>query len=311
MNILDKFRGGYYLEENTTRNETKLLPPKIDIVFQSLFNAKNKEITKSFIEALLEEKVESIVINNEKEITRDKPMNKLGILDLELDINNKEKVDVEVQLLKNDEFTHRLMYYWSRIYAKQIQRGDTYNKARKVVIIAITDFEIDVTKELKRMETIWNVREKEKPEKVLTDVFEIRIINLKRVREEYQKDKNNKKNQWVMFLEDPNSEEVKEIMEKNEDVKKAVITVREMSEDEKMERLAELRQKAIMDEKALYNTGIREGTEIGKELGREEGEQRKKIEVIKRMLKDNVDIGLIKKYVGATEEEIERAKAEK
>ena len=254
------------MEENTTKNETKLLPPKIDIVFQSLFNAKNKEITKSFIEALLEEKVESIVINNKKEITRDKPMNKLGILDLELDINNKEKVDVEVQLLKNDEFTHRLMYYWSRIYAKQIQRGDTYNKARKVVIIAITDFEIDVTKELKRMETIWNVREKEKPEKVLTDVFEIRIINLKRVREAYQKDKNNKKNQWVMFLEDPNSKEVKEIMEKNEDVKKAVITVREMSEDEKMERLAELRQKAIMDEKALYNTGIREGTEIGKEL---------------------------------------------
>ena len=51
-------------------------------------------------------------------------------------------------------------------------------------------------------------------------------------------------------------------MEKNEDVKKAVVTVREMSEDEKMERLAELRQKAIMDEKALYNTGIREGKEI-------------------------------------------------
>ena len=52
------------------------------------------------------------------------------------------------------------------LYSKQIQRGDTYNKARKVVIIAITDFEIEVTKELKRMETIWNIREKEMPEKV-------------------------------------------------------------------------------------------------------------------------------------------------
>ena len=42
----------------TTENkkEVKLLQPKIDIVFQSLFNAKNKEITKSFVEALLEEK---------------------------------------------------------------------------------------------------------------------------------------------------------------------------------------------------------------------------------------------------------------
>ena len=295
------------MKETKKEKEVKLLQPKIDIVFQSLFNKKNEEITKSFIEALLDEKVNSIEINDTKELTRDKPMNKLGILDLELDINNKEKVDVEVQLLKNDEFIHRLLYYWSRLYSKQMQRGEEYTKAKRVVIIAIVDFEIDITKELRRMETIWNIREKEKTEKVLTDLLEIRIINLRRVREAYQKDKENKKNQWVMFLEDPNSKEVKEIMEKNEDVKKAIITVKEMSEDEKMERLAELREKAIRDEKALYNTGIREG----KELGREEGERKNKIEVISRMLKDNMDIELIKKYANATDEEIEEARVEK
>ena len=157
------------------------------------------------------------------------------------------------------------------------------------------------------METIWNIREKDNPEKVLTDLLEIRIINLKRIREAYQKDKDSKKNQWVMFLEDPNSREVQEIMEKNEDVKKAVVTVREMSEDEKMERLAELRQKAIMDEKALYNTGIREGKELEEKIG----EQKNKIEVIKRMLNDNLDIEMIKKYTNATDEEIEEAKVTK
>ena len=311
------------MTEKTKQKEVKLLQPKIDIVFQSLFNAKNKEITKSFVEALLEEKIDSMIINNEKEITRDKPIDKLGILDLELDINNKEKVDVEVQLLKNDEFIHRLLFYWSRIYSKQIHRGDEYTKARRVVIIAITDFEIDITKELKRMETIWSIREKDNPEKVLTDLLEIRIINLKRIREAYQKDKDSKKNQWVMFLEDPNSREVQEIMEKNEDVKKAVVTVREMSEDEKMERLAELRQKAIMDEKALYNTGIREGKELGEKIGREagekigratgkeEGKHENKIEVIKRMLNANLSIDLIKECTKATDEEIEEAKATK
>ena len=175
--------------------EFKLLKPKMDVVFQSLFNQEHEDITKSFVEALLEEKINSIVINDSKELIREKPEEKLGILDLELDINNKEKVDVEVQLLKNDEFIHRLLFYWSRIYSKQIHRGDEYTKARKVVIIAITDFEIDITKELKRMETIWNIREKQNPEKVLTDLLEIRIINLKRIREAYQKDKDSKKNQ--------------------------------------------------------------------------------------------------------------------
>ena len=292
------------MEETKKEKEVKLLQPKIDIVFQSLFNKKNEEITKSFIEALLDEKVNSIEINDTKELTRDKPMNKLGILDLELDINNKEKVDVEVQLLKNDEFIHRLLYYWSRLYSKQMQRGEEYIKAKRVVIIAIVDFEIDITKELRRMETIWNIREKEKTEKMLTDLLEIRIINLRRVREAYQKDKENKKNQWVMFLEDPNSKEVKEIMEKNEDVKKAIITVKEMSEDEKMEKLAELREKAIRDEKALYNTGIREG----KELGREEGEQRKTKEIAKKMLSKGIRVKEIIELTGLTEEEIEELK---
>ena len=288
------------MEETKKEKEVKLLQPKIDIVFQSLFNKKNEEITKSFIEALLDEKVNSIEINDTKELTRDKPMNKLGILDLELYINNKEKVDVEVQLLKNDEFIHRLLYYWSRLYSKQMQRGEEYTKAKRVVIIAIVDFEIDITKELRRMETIWNIREKEKTEKVLTDLLEIRIINLRRVREAYQEDKENKKNQWVMFLEDPNSKEVKEIMEKNEDVKKAIITVKEMSEDEKMERLAELREKAIRDEKALYNTGIREG----KELGIKENKR----EIAKKMLSKGIKIKEVIELTGLTKEEIEKLK---
>lgn len=109
-------------------------------------------------------------------------------------------------------------------------------------------------------------------------------------------------------------------MEKNEDVKKAVITVREMSEDEKMERLAELREKAIMDEKALYNTGIREGTELGKKLGREEGreEGRKegkeegtketKRKIAKKLISKNMKTEEIMELTGLTKEEIKELK---
>ena len=93
----------------------------------------------------------------------------------------------------------------------------------------------------------------------------------------------------------------------NKYVKKAEKELEYLSGDEETRRLAELREKAIRDEKALYNTGIREG----KELGREEGERKNKIEVISRMLKDNMDIELIKKYANATDEEIEEARVEK
>ena len=63
--------------------EIKLLKPKIDIVFQSLFNQKNENITKSFAEALIGEKINSIVINDTKELSREYPEDKLGILDIE------------------------------------------------------------------------------------------------------------------------------------------------------------------------------------------------------------------------------------
>ena len=111
-----------------------------------------------------------------------------------------------------------------------------------------------------------------------------------------------------MFLEDPNSKEVKEIMEKNEDVKKAIITVKEMSEDEKMERLAELREKAIRDEKALYNTGIREGKELGEKIGREKGIKENKRAIAKKMLSKGIRVKEIIELTGLTEEEIEELK---
>ena len=287
--------------------EIKLLKPKIDIVFQSLFNQKNENITKSFAEALIGEKINSIVINDTKELSREYPEDKLGILDLELDINNKEKIDVEVQLLKNDAFINRLLFYWSKIYSKQIKRGNKYRNAKRVVIIAIVDFEINLTKELRKMESIWNLREKESPEKVLTDLIEIHIINLKRVKEEYLRDKDNIKNQWIMFLDDPNSEEVKEIMEKNEDVKKAVVTVRKMSEDEKMEKLAELRLKAIMDEEAIYDTGVNDGIE----KGIKKGKNAKTVEIAKKLLDKNMSIEEIIDITGITKEKIEDIKNKK
>lgn len=81
-------------------------------------------------------------------------------------------------------------------------------------------------------------------------------------------------------------------MEKNEDVKKAVITVREMSADEEKERLAELREKAIKDEKALYNTGIREG----------------KREIALKLLSKNMKTEEVAELTGMTKEEIEKLK---
>ena len=260
-------------EENTLIGKKKLLIPKVDVVFQSLFNKDNLEITKSFAEAILEEKIESIAINEDKNLLRENIGDKLGILDLELDINNKEKVDVEIQLLYKEDFKKRIMWYLTRLYSKQAKIGEDYNKINRVVVIAIVDFEIEETKGIEEMETVWKMIETKKRQKILTEDLEIHIIDIRKAREMYKKDKSNRKAQWIMFLDDPNSREVKEIMGENKGVKEAVIKVMELSEDEKMERLEFLRLKAIMDEKSSRRTGYHEGLKKGIEDGLEQGIQ--------------------------------------
>ncbi len=252
-------------------NKIKLLKPKIDVVFQSLFSKQNERITKAFAEALLDEKVEKIKINEDKELFRDKPEEKLGILDLELDINEKEKVDVEIQLVDRSNIQERLLYYFSKLYSNEIKRGDDYDKAKRVIMVAILDYNLDLTKEIKSMETKWKLREENNKDLVLTDKIEIDIIELSKVKDEYEKNKQNKKAQWALFISDPNIKEVGEIMKSNEDIEEAVVTVHKMTEDEKMRRIADLREKAILDEKAIRRKGYQDGHSVGYEDGRSDG----------------------------------------
>ena len=111
------------------------------------------------------------------------------------------------------------------------------------------------------METIWNLREKNMPEIVLTDKIEIHIIELQKVLREYKENNKNEKAQWMMFINNPNDTEVQNIMKQNEEIKEATVEIAKMSQDEKLRKLAELREKAIMDEKAIYKAGLTKGEE--------------------------------------------------
>ena len=298
-------------EENLTNqtneeNVKKTLKPKNDVVFQRLFNKDNQKITKAFAEAMLDEKIHHMTINEDKELLSDTLDKKTGILDLQIDVNNTEKVDVEVQLVERSNLPERLLFYFSKLYLKGIGKGEDYRIAKRVVLIAIIDYNLKIEIEDKKMETIWQIVEKNHPKTILTNKFEIHILELEKVKEEYKKNKENKKAQWLLFLDDPETKEVKEIMEKNEDVKEAVIEVLKLSQDEQLQREAELREKAIMDEKAIYQAGLDNGKEEGEKLGRKKGRVETMKEVAKKLLKQNMNIENVAEITGLTIEEIEK-----
>ena len=94
----------------------------------------------------------------------------------------------------------------------------------------------------------------------------------------------------------------------NEEIKKAKKVLEEISQDEKERRMSELRQKYIMDQKAVYSQGYEYGKEDGIKQGIEQGIEQNKKEIAKKMKLQNIDIKTIAIVTGLTEEEILRIK---
>ena len=173
-------------------------------------------------------------------------------------------------------------------------------------MVAILDYDLDLTKEIKKMETKWKLREENAKDLVLTDKIEIDIIELSKVRAEYERNKQNKKAQWALFINDPNTREVKDIMKENEDIEEAVVTVHKMTEDEKMRRLADLREKAIMDEKAIRRKGYEDGELNGIKKGRAEGRAESQRNMAKKLKTMGMSAKDIEKVTELSIEEIEK-----
>ena len=279
----------------------KTLSPKLDVVFQALFGeVGNESITKGFLETILERKIDSIDLSRNPILRREFKDEKLGVLDIIAKLDKDEICNIELQIVDKKNIIERILYYWSRLYSRQIKSGEDYKILQKAIVILITDFKIENLEELD-YHSRWKIMEDKQGKKIiLTQKLEIDIIELPKIIGK-EKEQDNLLD-WLYFLENPKSERVTEKMKENENLKEAVKKLDNLSEDEKMQRIADLRQKAIMDEKAIYEKGL----EVGIEKGIMEGSQKEKIEIAKKMLELKIDKETIAEATGLTEQEIEK-----
>ena len=289
----------------------ELLKPKIDVVFHSIFRKGNERITKALITSITKEKIENIELDNDRYIIGKYPEEKLGILDLKATLDNGTICDIEIQLADNKDTAERFLFYWSRIYSGQLVKGDDYGKLNKVIGIIILDYNFEKTKEIERISTKWKIKEVTTgKEIVLTDVLELYIIEIPKVKRILEKEPNDKLAQWVQFLDNPNEKEVLKAMENNEEIKEAMEELEEVSKIKQLRRIAELKDKAIRDEK----NGLRHAKEEGVKEGIEEGERKlknEKIKIAKKLIKEGMDKEKISLIIGLSKEEIEKLSEEK
>ena len=140
----------------------------------------------------------------------------------------------------------------------------------------------------------------------MTDYFEIIIIEIPKVVKAYQKTPNDEVLQWMLFLDNPEKEEVARIMEENKNIKEAKEELERISQDDILRRKALNRTLEIADRLQLKKEA-EEALEKGKNIGLKE----KTNEVVIKLKEMNLPIEQIAKAVELNEEDVKAILNEK
>ena len=272
----------------------KILSPKIDVVFHMLFGEqKHERITKKLIEDVIGEKVETIELEKTPYLWGEQVNDKVGIIDIRAKINNKNPIDIEMQIADERNIEKRILFYWSKLYLKQLKEGEKYKDLNRSISIIFLDYKIEKLEQLP-IHTKWQIKESENGKTILTKDLEIHIIEMPKIKEKLEEGSLKK---WILFLENPEGEETKKMAENEKEIKEAIETLEEISSDEAKERMAELRQKYIMDRA--------EELETAEEKGIKKGAEKERIAIARRMKEKNIPIDSIIEITELTREEIE------
>lgn len=280
------------IEEGERKKD--ILLPKNDIVFQTLFSRGKESITKALLEDILKIKIHKLDLDKSKDLLNDNKEDKNGRLDLRAVINEDIECDIEIQLATHKKILERFLYYWAKMYVANLKIGEKYENLRKTISIIIVDENIEQLREIEKACTRWRITEEKYKNKILTDYFQVVIIELPKAIKEYEVNKKDEILQWMMFLENPEGMEVAEIMEENKDIKEAKDELDRISQDDLVRRRILRAELERMDMEQI------------KEDAFEDGEKKKAIEIAKKMLAKNIPVETIIEVTGLKKQVIEK-----
>lgn len=151
----------------------KLIPLKYDFCIKEVMD--NEIVRKHFISDVLEiplENIKSVRIASPVLWTRRKK-EKLGILDVQLTMNDSTKINIEMQLKHHPHWESRTVFYLAKMFTADLRRGEKYKKLKKCVAITILDFKLDNRKEY---HNVYMLRDKDGD--LYTDILELHTIEL-------------------------------------------------------------------------------------------------------------------------------------
>jgi len=265
------------------------LSPRGDLIFKLLFgDERNIELLTDFLKSVLRlpaDEYDEVTIVDPHLLPEDKG-GKLGVLDVKVRTRSKKIIDVEIQILPTPELRERVVYYLAKMITEQVGTGDEFLNIKRVISIIITDFVFIPENDV--YHNRYTLRDPETSSE-FTDLIEVNTLELTKLP---ASEDGTELWRWMKFLSAQNKEELDMIAEKSPQLKKAVVRLMELSNDERTRLLQESLQKKEWDNRARERAAKAEGHTEGR------------AEVARLMLVDGMSPDLISKFTGLTIEEI-------
>ena len=288
-------------KKNFIPENKKLLDPRIDSTFKSLFTReeeKSRDALKQLVGAIIGHEPKSVeVMNNElpAEVMYAKDIR----LDLQCRMSDGQRINIEMQTcMGNDNLKARSLYYGCRMLSSFDMQGKHYHQLPRVYQIMFTDFTL-FDKEGGYMQT-FTMRNGDTE---LVDNLQIIFIQMPLVKicERERESKNfTEIEKWVIFLKyitDKSKRELlNSIMSSSKGIREAGEILMTISDDEREWAIQESRYKGRVD----YESGLL----ASHEKGVEEGIEIAKIEDARGMKKKNIPLDLIVEITGLTAEQV-------
>ncbi|TNE46940.1 MAG: Rpn family recombination-promoting nuclease/putative transposase [Deltaproteobacteria bacterium] len=261
---------------------TDLLSPTVDFVFKALFGQEhNKPLLLGLLNAILDRVEGERIVDLEllqPELGKIEPNDKEVKLDLLARDQTERIFHVEMQVQNHPFFLERVLYYWSRLFGRQLHGGQPYSKLHPVISIIFSDFV--AIPELEDYHTCWMWTEVEHGT-ILSDHGQIHIIEFPKFHESWE-EAHDALEQWVSFLKEADTMTFEELADwKDEKLIKAYEELERLSQDPKLRAYYDAQLREIRDYRTImtgaivegWQKGHKQGLEAGLQEGRQEGLQ--------------------------------------
>ena len=317
-----------------SKKRGRFLDLKRDLIFKEYFKSNLQTLVyllRAFIPPPAGPQIKSVRI---KDSSLQAPEHsKHPVLDLHVSLNTGQIVNVEMQVVPEKHFDKRVLFYLTKIYSQDLEKGQDYGLLRPVYSLVFVDFNI-FPKE-KGFYYTFSLRRDKAPFFMFSPDLRVIFVDLSQFFKQNLNNLFDVKDLWCYFVKKSGeiSEEDLEILStKGEGMKTAANHLIKLSRSgslqmleeaqDKWDRIRKAREAYQFDEgkkkgrvegrkegrkeglatglKKGIATGLKKGIATGLKKGRVEGMQ----EVALSMLKRKVDISLISEVTGLSEKEI-------